>query len=128
MPVARTARTNDIEVQVAPHYLPGQSDESSYAFMYEVSIANHGETPVQLLRRHWIITDAMGKVKEVEGPGVVGEQPVIAPGESFSYNSGAMIKTPVGSMKGTYQMMTDSGDTFEAEIPEFVLNADQTIH
>ena len=122
------ARTQDIEVQVEPQYLREQSTQSEYAFMYEVTVANYSDTPVQLMRRHWIITDAMGKVREVEGAGVVGEQPVIAPGESFSYNSWAVLKTPVGTMKGTYQMVKDNGDMFEADIPEFVLNADQTIH
>lgn len=120
--------TRDICISVKATYLPDQSPPGQFGFAYEVTIENKGDIPAQLLRRHWIITDALGEVREVEGEGVVGKQPVLNPGGTFSYQSGSVIKTPIGTMKGTYRMVNDKGDVFEAEIPEFVLSANQTLH
>ena len=121
---------HNITVEVETSYVEGQSepDNERYVFSYTITIRNEGGEPAQLLTRHWIITDANGNVQEVKGEGVVGEQPHLNPGEGFQYTSGAMITTPVGSMRGTYQMVADSGEQFDAEIPAFTLAIPRTLH
>ena len=118
-----TAITEGVRVTVESRFLQEHSaaDEDRYAFAYFITIANEGSTRVQLKRRHWIITDGNGKVEEVEGPGVVGEQPVLAPGESHRNTSGSVLATPVGTMEGTYEMHEADGRIFQAEIPRFSL-------
>jgi ApaG protein len=111
-------------------YLPEQSDEAAgrYVFSYTITITNTGEISAQLISRHWIITDANRSRQEVRGLGVVGEQPLLKPGDSFEYTSGTAISTPVGTMRGTYQMVAEDGHQFDAEIPEFVLSMPRTLH
>ena len=118
-----TTVTEGVRVTVESVYLSDRSspDDDVYAFGYMVTIANEGTRRVQLRRRHWIITDGNGHVEEVEGPGVVGEQPVLEPGEEHRYQSGAVLKTPVGTMEGTYEMHEAGGRVFQAEIPRFPL-------
>lgn len=118
-----TALTEGIRVTVESRYLAEHSDpdENRFAFAYFVTIANEDAARVQLRRRHWIITDGNGKVEEVEGPGVVGEQPVLERGQSHQYTSGAVLRTPVGTMEGTYEMHGPGGRVFRAEIPRFSL-------
>lgn len=118
------ATTRDIRVEVESQFVPEQSDaqKNLYLFAYRVRIINEGEESVQLLSRHWIITDATGKVEEVKGPGVIGEQPMIDPGEEHEYTSFCPLATASGSMKGTYQMVTDSGESFDATIAPFMLS------
>ena len=115
--------TEGIRVSVQSMYLEERSapEEGSFAFAYQVTIANEGHGRVQLMRRHWIITDGNGEVREVEGPGVVGEQPVLNAGEEHQYTSGAVLTTPVGTMEGTYEMHEPDGRTFKAVIPRFQL-------
>jgi ApaG protein len=117
--------TRSIRVAVRPSYLDDQSDpeDDRYVWSYTVTIENHGEEPVQLLSRYWNITDGIGRVQEVRGAGVVGAQPVIAPGEKFQYTSGCPLETASGYMIGRYQMMSASGESFEAEIPGFLLES-----
>ena len=112
-----------IRVEVETYYLDEQSSpsEQRYVFSYTITIKNEGELPAKLLTRHWIITDANGKVKEVRGEGVVGEQPHLEPGQGFRYSSGAVLETPVGTMQGSYQMVDDEGQRFDAPIPPFRL-------
>lgn len=119
-----------IDVDVITHYIPEQSspDEDRFVFAYTITIRNTGNQPAKLLTRHWIISDANGKVQEVHGEGVVGEQPYLQPGESFQYTSGTIIETPVGSMEGTYQMVTDEGEAFNAIIPVFTLSYPNALH
>jgi ApaG protein len=119
-----------IEVSVASKYLPDQSepDNERFVFAYTVDIRNNGAVPARLLQRHWIITDANGKVQEVEGEGVVGEQPHILPGQIHRYSSGAVIETPVGTMEGSYGMLDDLGRKFRAEIPRFRLAVPGVLH
>lgn len=123
-----------IDIQVATRYIGQQSalrdeDEKEYAFSYTITITNNTSGTVQLLSRHWIITDGNNHVEEVRGPGVVGQTPVIDPGESFSYTSGALVKTPAGSsMKGSYQFIDDQQKPFDVEIPEFRLSAVRVLH
>ncbi|MGQ9685004.1 MAG: Co2+/Mg2+ efflux protein ApaG [Thiobacillaceae bacterium] len=111
-------------------YLPEQSDESAgrYVFSYTITITNTGEIAAQLISRHWIITDANRSSQEVRGLGVVGEQPLLKPGDSFEYTSGTAISTPVGTMRGTYQMVAEDGHQFDAEIPEFILSMPRVLH
>jgi len=111
-------------------YLESQSDseDDRYVFAYTVTIQNHGTIPAKLMTRHWIITDANGKTQEVKGQGVVGEQPHLKPGEGFQYTSGTMLETPVGTMHGSYQMVTDEGVEFEADIDLFTLSAPRILH
>jgi ApaG protein len=125
-----TAVTDGIRVTVEATYVAEQSapEDGRYAFAYAVTIANEGETTVQLRRRHWIITDGNGKVEEVEGPGVVGEQPTLEPGKAHRYRSGAILPTPVGTMEGTYQMHEAGGRVFEARIPRFPLHVPGVLH
>ena len=120
----------DIRVQAATQFVEEQSDPEAerYVFAYTITIENCGVESAQLLDRHWIITDADGQVQEVRGPGVVGEQPLIAPGERFEYTSGAVLKTPVGSMRGSYGMVGADGSRFDAAIPTFSLSSPRTLH
>lgn len=120
----------EVEVTVETQYLPDQSDpgEERYFFAYRIHITNVGTVAAQLVSRHWIITDAEGKVEEVRGLGVVGNQPLLKPGESFEYTSGCPLPTPVGTMKGTYQMVAEDGTRFDAGIAEFVLAMPRTLH
>jgi ApaG protein len=124
------ANKYDICVTVVTRYLPEQSDPESdrYVFSYAVTITNVGSVAAQLISRHWVITDADGKVQEVRGLGVVGNQPLLQPGEKFDYASGSALETPVGTMKGTYQMVAEDGTHFDATIPEFVLSMPRTLH
>jgi ApaG protein len=119
---AHSVTTQGITVRVAPRFLADQSDpsRSHYVWSYHVRVENHGDTAVQLLRRHWIITDGEGQVSEIEGEGVVGEQPHIAPGGSFDYISGCPLPTPNGAMKGSYTVESETG-CFEVAIPSFAL-------
>ena len=114
----------DIKVEAETDYIAGQStpDDNRYVFAYTITISNQGTVPAKLLARHWYITNADNNVQEVIGEGVVGEQPHIAPGESYQYTSGAILETPVGSMHGSYQMIADDGNRFEANISPFNLS------
>lgn len=114
---------NKFLVQVQPAYLPEQSSPAAgiYVFSYSITITNTGEVPAQLIARHWIITNELGHVEEVKGLGVVGRQPLLQPGESFEYSSGCQLRTPTGTMQGSYLCVTHEGETFECEIPLFVL-------
>lgn len=117
--------TRQIRITAAPAYLPQQSDPAQhhYIWAYTIQIENEGEETVQLMNRTWHITDATGAVQEVHGPGVVGEQPRLEPGDTFQYTSGAALKTPSGLMVGHYEMTTDGGEVFEAAIPAFSLDS-----
>ena len=120
----------EIAVKVHTAYLPEQSDEAldRYVFAYTIILANTGTVAAQLISRHWIIADGGGGVQEVRGLGVVGEQPLLKPGDSFEYTSGTAISTPVGSMKGSYQMVAEDGLRFDAPIPEFILSVPRILH
>ena len=111
-------------------YIAEQSDANAgrYAFAYTITITNNGAVPAQLVSRHWIITDANNLVQEVRGQGVVGAQPRLNPGESFEYTSGSMLSTPVGTMRGTYRMVAEDGEHFDAVIPEFTLSVPRVLH
>ena len=124
------AVTNNVRVEVESQYAPEHSQpfENHWFFYYTVRITNEGEETVQLLSRHWVITDAAGQTEEVRGPGVVGEQPVLAPGESFQYTSGCPLKTSAGVMRGTYQMVTADDGHFDVEIAPFALHEPYTVH
>ena len=124
------AKRCEITVSATVKYLAEQSDEKTgrYVFAYTISIRNTGEATAQLISRHWIITDSQGLVQEVRGLGVVGNQPVLRPGESHEYTSGTAIATPVGTMRGSYQMVADDGTRFEAPIPEFTLSVPRVLH
>lgn len=113
----------DIRISARTAWLDAQSEpeRNRYFFSYTITIENHGTSSAQLMTRHWIIADAHGKVQEVRGDGVVGEQPVLAPGARFRYTSGALLETPVGTMQGSYRMVADDGHGFDAEIPAFRL-------
>lgn len=119
-----------IRVDVETAYVEEQSDpqDGRFVFSYTITIRNEGPTPARLLTRHWIITDANGKVQEVRGDGVVGEQPYLKPGQGFRYSSGAVIETPVGSMQGSYQMVDDDGSQFDAPIAPFRLAIPGVLH
>lgn len=119
------ALTRDIEVSVEPYYLEEQSDpdDGRYVWGYRVAITNHSDKSVRLMNRYWHITDQNGQVDEVTGPGVVGEQPHLEPGDTYEYSSGCPLDTPSGMMFGHYQMETDEGDVFEVAIPAFSLDA-----
>lgn len=120
----------EVVVKVQTTYLPEQSDEAldRYVFAYTIVIVNTGTVPAQLISRHWIIADGSGGIQEVRGLGVVGEQPLLKPGDSFEYTSGTAISTPVGSMKGSYQMVAEDGLRFDAPIPEFILSVPRVLH
>jgi ApaG protein len=119
-----------ISISVNTAYLAEQSDPASerYVFAYTITIANTGTVAAQLISRHWIITDANNVIQEVRGLGVVGEQPLLRPGESFEYTSGTALATPVGTMHGTYQMVAEDGNKFDAEIPQFTLAMPRVLH
>ena len=125
-----SAPGHKIRVDVETSFLDEQSDrrESRYVFAYTITIKNAGTIAAQLISRHWIITDSQGLVQEVRGLGVVGAQPLLQPGESYEYTSGASIATPVGTMKGSYQMVAQDGTRFEAPIPEFTLSVPRVLH
>ena len=121
---------NKIEVNVEVTYLPEQSNlvSSQYAYAYTITITNNGETGAQLRTRRWLIQDESGETEEVIGEGVIGQQPHLSPGESFKYSSGAVISTETGTMKGSYGMISDQGQRFDAIIPEFTLSEPYTLH
>ena len=120
----------EIRIQVSTQYVDDQSepDIDRYVFAYTITIENRSELPAQLLSRHWVITDANGKVQEVSGDGVVGEQPKLSPGETYRYSSGAVLETPVGAMQGRYRMQADNGIDFDAPIPPFTLAVPGMLH
>jgi ApaG protein len=124
------AVTHNVSVEVLSQYSAenSQPQHGEWVFQYTVRITNQGAETVQLISRHWIITDAAQDVSEVKGPGVVGEQPVLAPGESFQYSSWCPLKTPMGTMRGTYRMVRTSGEQFDIEIAPFALKARYTVH
>ena len=124
------SRRHEITVVPKAVFVEDQSDPSKnqYVFAYTINIANTGTVPVQLVSRHWLITDANGKVVEVKGLGVIGQQPWIKPGESFEYTSGTALATPVGTMRGSYQMVAEDGTQFDAAIPEFTLSVPRILH
>jgi ApaG protein len=121
---------NQITVDVETDYIEGESspEEDRYVFSYTITIRNEGNAPAKLLTRHWVITDANGHVQEVKGEGVVGEQPHLNPGEGFKYTSGTILETPVGVMQGSYQMVTDQGEEFDATIDPFRLSIPRVLH
>ena len=125
-----TELSEGIQVDVDTLYVESESspDEDRYVFAYTVTIRNQGEVPARLTNRHWKIVDANGKVQDVHGEGVVGEQPHLKPGEGFQYTSGTMLETSMGTMGGTYKMITDDGEQFNATIPDFLLSAPRTLH
>mgnify|MGYP001131840828 FL=1 len=123
------AVTKGIRVHVTSHYSAEHSQpQNLWFFLYTIKISNESTDTVQLISRHWIITNAENQVEEVQGPGVIGKQPVLAPGESFEYTSGCPLTTPFGMMKGTYQMVTADGDNFEVEVASFALTEPYTVH
>lgn len=124
------SQLNNITVEVETHYIEEQSfpDKNYFVFAYTITIRNMGQQSAQLLTRHWVITDSNHKVQEVRGDGVVGEQPVLEPGEQFVYTSGTMLETSVGTMKGSYLMQADDGSNFDAPIEEFVLSTPRVLH
>ncbi len=126
------AETKRYEITVVPRstYVEEQSDptKNQYVVAYTITLTNTGNVPAQLVSRHWVITDANSKVLEVKGLGVVGQQPQLKPGESFEYTSGTHIETPVGTMRGTYQMIAEDGTSFDALIPEFTLSVPRVLH
>ena len=123
-------RINNIRVDVETRYIEDQSnpEQNYYVFAYTITIQNKGQQSAQLLTRHWVITDSNQKVQEVRGEGVVGEQPLLKPGEQFVYTSGTMLETSVGTMKGSYQMLADDGSQFDATVDEFVLSTPRVLH
>src|SRR5208282_264248 len=125
-----TDKKHEISVSARTIYIPDQSDPDSsrYVFAYTINIKNTGSVAAQLISRHWVITDANDLVQEVRGLGVIGEQPLLKPDESFEYTSGAAIATPVGTMRGSYQMVAEDGVQFDAPIPEFTLSVPRVLH
>lgn len=125
-----TGTANSITVDVQSEFIEGQSSpaENRYVFAYTITISNTGTVPAKLLTRHWLITDANGEIQEVRGEGVVGAQPHLKPGQSFRYTSGTVIATPVGSMQGSYQMVADNGEEFDALIEPFSLAVPGLVH
>ena len=121
---------NHIEVEVATNYIEEQSqpEDGRYVFAYTITLRNTGKQPARLMTRHWIINDANGNTQEVHGEGVVGEHPYLRPGETFQYTSGTVLETPVGSMEGSYQMVSDAGQPFDAEVPAFTLSRPNALH
>lgn len=119
-----------IDIQIRTRYLDDQSipEQNRYVFAYTIRLSNRGEQPAQLISRHWIITDANGKVDDARGEGVVGEQPWLRPGESFEYTSGAVLETVVGTMHGAFTWVTDDGASFDSPIPRFTLSIPRTLH
>ncbi len=129
MPVQKSATAN-FEISAFPHYVSDESkpEQNYYFFSYKITIKNKGSEPAQLMSRHWIITDGTGHTEEVRGPGVVGLQPKIQPGQSFEYESACPLTTPTGSMKGSYSMVTENGDNLQIDIPEFYLVSPEALH
>jgi ApaG protein len=125
-----TDKKHEVLVSSQTLYVAEQSDEQNgrYVFAYTITIRNTGNIPAQLISRHWIITDGRNQVQEVRGLGVVGAQPLLKPGESFEYTSGTAIATPVGTMRGSYQMVAEDGTQFDATIPEFTLSVPRVLH
>lgn len=125
-----TKETYRIEVEAVAEYIEAQSnpDDEHYVFAYHITIRNTGTVAARLISRHWVITDGTGQTQEVHGQGVVGEQPLLAPGESFRYTSGSVLETAVGTMHGTYQMEAADGHHFNAEIPTFMLAMPRVLH
>ena len=123
-------RKKHITINVQTAFLPEQSDpdQERYVFAYTITISNTGTVAAQLVSRHWVITDAEEHIQEVRGLGVVGEQPLLKPGEAFEYTSGTALNTPVGTMRGSYQMIAEDGEHFDAEVPSFVLAMPRTLH
>lgn len=121
---------HEIKVAAKTAFLAEQSEpaRSRYVFAYTITIENTGDISARLLSRHWLITDALGKVQEVRGDGVVGQQPILAPGASFQYTSGAILETPMGSMEGSYQMLGEDGVSFDAQISPFRLTVPHALH
>ncbi len=119
-----------IGIDVATHYLDEESspEDGRYVFAYTIRIHNHGSLPARLVSRHWTVTDAEGRVEEVHGQGVVGEQPWLRPGDGFEYSSGVVLPTSVGTMEGSYDWVADDGTRFKAEIPAFTLSTPRTLH
>ncbi|MEO7192465.1 MAG: Co2+/Mg2+ efflux protein ApaG [Vicinamibacterales bacterium] len=124
------ATTRGVRVSVVSEYAPGRSrpQDRQWFFLYTITITNEGSDTVQLLSRHWIITNGAGDVEEVKGPGVVGEQPVLAPAESFTYTSGCPLTTAFGKMEGTFQMVSRAGEHFEVKVAPFTLSEPYTVH
>jgi len=125
------ATTRNIRVRVEAQYDPGRSSppNNQWFFLYTVNITNEGDDTVKLISRHWVIADGMGKIEEVRGPGVVGNEPVLAPGKTFEYTSGCALTTPIGTMHGTYQMINQSDEQFDIEIARFTLTeSHSTVH
>ena len=123
----RTKRTNGVRVDVDTYYVREKSVPAmnQYLFGYEITVTNENPEPVQLLHRHWVITDALGRTEEVKGPGVIGKQPRLKPGDSFTYDSFCPLPTPFGSMRGTYKLMRDNGEFFDVDVPLFSLVQDK---
>lgn len=123
-------KPNDIAISVATQFIDEQSkpQDNRYVFSYTIKIQNRGSLSARLLSRHWIITDGNGDVREVRGEGVVGEQPLMQPGEGYEYTSGAILETAVGTMQGSYCMLAEDGTRFDADIPSFVLSIPRTLH
>jgi ApaG protein len=119
---------NEFRIEVEPEYLPEQSapEQGLFTFAYTITITNTGEATAQLISRHWLITDAAGQIEEVKGLGVVGHQPLLKPGEAFHYTSGCRLRTPVGTMHGSYFFVAEDGERFDVEIPAFELNDGST--
>ena len=130
MSMTEKDQLHDTRVEVETSYIPEQSDpeQQRFVFSYTITIRNHGNVPSKLLTRHWVITDANGTVEEIKGEGVVGEQPYLKPNEGFRYTSGTVLKTPVGSMQGSYHLIADDGVEFDATIPPFSLSVPNTLH
>jgi ApaG protein len=124
------ATTRGVQVSVTSEYSPERSrpEEGHWFFLYTITIANHSAVTVQLVSRHWVITDGNGHIEEVRGPGVVGEQPVLGPGQSFTYTSGCPLRTPFGTMEGTYQMVTADAQAFDVRVAPFTLSEPYTVH
>lgn len=125
-----TSDRHVLKIVVTPRYLAEQSapEQNRYVFAYTIRIHNIGKIPARLISRHWIITDSNGKVEEVRGEGVIGEQPWLRPGDHFEYTSGAVLETPFGTMQGSYQMLADDGSHFDAPIDRFTLTVPRTLH
>ncbi|MEE9382611.1 MAG: Co2+/Mg2+ efflux protein ApaG [Nannocystaceae bacterium] len=124
------ARTRGIRVCVSARYSPRHSSpqQCRWFFLYTIEISNEGQEPVQLVNRHWVITDATGEVEEIRGPGVVGAQPSLKPGQSFKYTSGCPLETPFGCMHGSYEMVTTDGEHFDAQVASFNLSQPHAVH
>ena len=124
------SKTYQVKVTALPQFVAEQSDPDAerYVFAYTITIENVGTVAAQLISRHWIITDGNSRIQEVRGLGVVGEQPLLRPGEKYEYTSGCQLETPVGTMRGTYQLVAEDGTPFEAAIPEFTLSIPRVLH